>query len=221
MSGFLAATVSFPAVLLSFLLVVVVLYWLLVLVGADFDLFDGDAGADGADGADGNGGVMDTLGLGGVPLMVALSLWITLSWLLAMIGTIVLGALALAPAVDVLVGSGVLLVALLGGLLVTRFIVVPIRRALPSADEPTRSDFVGRICVIRTGHVSDTFGQAEITAEDGSSAIVQVRRPVELDGPPLRAGSEALIIDYDADREIFWVDAAPSTRSTDNSTKEA
>jgi hypothetical protein len=212
MSGFFAATVSFPAVLFSFMLVVVVLYWLLVLVGADFDLLDSDA--------DGAGGMINTLGLGGVPLMVALSMWITLSWLLAMIGTIVLGALAVAGVVGLLLGIGVLLVAVLGGLLVTRLVVVPIRRAVPRAVEPTRGDFVGRTCVIRTGRVSETFGQAEITSDDGSSAIIQVRRPAEMsDRGPLRAGSEALIFDYDPDKEIFWVDVAPSSRP-DSLTKD-
>jgi hypothetical protein len=208
MSEFLAATVTFPAVLLSFMLVVVVLFWLLVLIGADLDLLDADA----------DGGMINTLGLGGVPLMVALSMWITLSWLLAMIGTIVLGELAVG---GVLLGISVLVVAVLGGLLVTRLIVVPIRRAIPRAVEPTRSDFVGRICVIRTGSVSETFGQAEITSDDGSSAIIQVRRPAEMGaGGPLRAGSKALIFEYDPDKEIFWVDVAPSSQPPDPLTKE-
>jgi hypothetical protein len=208
MSEFLAATVTFPAVLFSFMLIVVVLYWLLVLVGTDLDLLDADA----------DGGMINTLGLGGVPLMVALSMWITLSWLLAMIGTIVLGALAVG---GVLLGISVLVVAVLGGLLVTRLVVVPIRRAIPRAVEPTRSDFVGRICVIRTGSVSETFGQAEITSDDGSSAIIQVRRPAEMGARgPLRAGSEALIFDYDPDKEIFWVDVAPSSQPPDPLTKE-
>jgi hypothetical protein len=211
MPGFLAAAVSFPAVLFSFMLVVVVLYWLLVLVGADLDLLDADA--------DAGGGMIGTLGLGGVPLMVALSMWITLSWLLAMIGTLVLGA---APgAVGVLLGIAVLLVAVLGGLLGTRLVVVPIRRAIPRAAEPSRGDFVGRTCVIRTGTVSETFGQAEITSDDGSSAIIQVRRPAAMAGNgPLRAGAEALIFDYDPDEEIFWVDRAPSSQPPNTLTKE-
>jgi hypothetical protein len=213
MSGFFAAAVGFPAVLFSFMLVVVVLYWLLVLVGADLDLLD-DGGAAG-------GGVTDTLGIGGVPLMIVLSMWITLSWLLAMIGTILLGAFGAGGVVGVLLGIAVLLVALLGGLLGTRLVVVPIRRALPAAAEPTRSDFVGRTCVIRTGTVTETFGQAEITSDDGSSAIIQVRRPAEMsDRGPLRSGSQALIFDYDAGREIFWVDLAPSSQPPDPLTKE-
>jgi hypothetical protein len=208
MSEFLAATVTFPAVLFSFMLVVVVVYWLLVLVGTDLDLLDADA----------DGGMINTLGLGGVPLMVGLSMWITLSWLLAMIGTIVLGTLAVG---GVLLGISVLVAAVLGGLLVTRLVVVPIRRAIPRGVEPSRSDFVGRICVIRTGSVSETFGQAEITSDDGSSAIIQVRRPAEMGaGGRLRAGSEALIFDYDPDKEIFWVDLAPSSQPPDPLTKE-
>ena len=213
MLAFLTAAVSFPAVLFSFMLIVVVLYWLLVLVGADLDLLDADADAD--------GGMIDTLGLGGVPLMVVLSMWITLAWLLAMIGTTVLGALVVPGALGVLLGIAVLLVAVLGGLLVTRLVVVPIRRAIPSAAEPTRGDFVGRTCVIRTGSVSETFGQAEITSDDGSSAIIQVRRPAGMaGGEPLRAGMVALIFDYDPDEEIFWVDLAPSSQPPDPLTKE-
>ncbi|OLT00122.1 hypothetical protein BJF90_07505 [Pseudonocardia sp. CNS-004] len=214
MSGFVAAAVGFPAVLLSFMLVVVVGYWLLVLVGADF--VDADVDTDAAD-----GGVINTIGLGGVPLMVGLSMWITLSWLLAMIGTIVLGTLGTSGGIDVLLRVAVLVVAVLGGLLLARVVVVPIRRAIPQAVEPRRSDFVGRTCVIRTGSVSETFGQAEVTSDDGSSAIVQVRRPAEmLERGPLHSGSEALIFDYDPEKEIFWVDVVPSTQPPDPLTEE-
>jgi hypothetical protein len=75
--------------------------------------------------------------------------------------------------------------------------------------------------VIRTGSVSETFGQAEVTSDDGSSAIVQVRRPAEMfERGPLLSGSQALIFDYDAGREIFWVDLAPSSQPPDPLTKE-
>jgi len=211
MSGFLAATVSFPAVLFSFVLAVVVLYWLLVLVGADLDLD-----------ADGGDGVIGTLGLGGVPLMIAISMWITLSWLIAMVGTIVLGAFPVDGGVGVLLRVALLVVALVGGLVGARLVVVPIRRAIPAAVEPSRNDFVGRTCVIRTGSVSETFGQAEVTSDDGSSAIIQVRRPAEMrDRGPLRAGAEALIFDYDPEEEIFWVDVAPSSLPPDPLTKDS
>jgi hypothetical protein len=50
------------------------------------------------------------------------------------------------------------------------------------------------------------FGQAEVTAQDGSSAIIQVRQTGE---HALTFGKRALIFDYDTDGEFFWV--APAT----------
>ena len=67
-------------------------------------------------------------------------------------------------------------------------------------------DFVGSVCVIRTGRVSQTFGQAEVTAADGSSAIIQVR---QTGTDTFKSGTAALIYEYDADGEFFWVTPVP------------
>ena len=56
--------------------------------------------------------------------------------------------------------------------------------------------------MIRTGTVTRTFGQAEVHAPDGSSAIVQVRQTGADD---LRAGTTALLYDVDPEGEFFWV----------------
>jgi hypothetical protein len=87
--------------------------------------------------------------------------------------------------------------------------VWPLGRFLPTpAPPPSRRDFVGRACVIRTGRVGPDFGQAEVHAADGSSALVQVRQSLdEAAGPGsvLRSGASALIYDYDAEGEFFRV----------------
>ncbi|GAA5004147.1 hypothetical protein GCM10025734_42170 [Kitasatospora paranensis] len=80
------------------------------------------------------------------------------------------------------------------------------------APPPSRRDFVGLGCVIRTGRVGPDFGQAEVRAADGSSAVVQVRQnraDAAAAGSGLRAGTSALIYDYDAEGEFFWVMPAP------------
>ncbi|MCT2585851.1 hypothetical protein [Actinophytocola gossypii] len=188
MAEFVDAALSFPAVLLSFLLVVVVLYWVLVLLGTfDVELAGGDGGDD--------GGLLDGVGLGGVPVTVTLSVLVVVAWFVSLVGGVLLGG-------NVLVGIGVLLVALFLGLLAARVVAVPLRRLYTTTTEASRSDFVGRECVIRTGRVSADFGQAEVTAADGSSAIVQVRQTGE---HALAAGHRALIFDYDTDGEFFWV----------------
>ncbi|HET9144225.1 hypothetical protein [Actinophytocola sp.] len=175
--------------LFSFLLLVVLGYWLLVLLGgADTDALDGDGD---------DGGVLGGLGLGGVPVTVALSVLITLTWFLSLVGTVLVDSVVVRGLV-VLPGAVVL------GLVGTRLVVVPLRRLFPESGEASRLDFVGRVCVIRTGSVGLDFGQAEVRAADGSAAVVQVR---QTGGEDLTSGSPAVIYDYDADGEFFWVSA--------------
>lgn len=202
MGEFVDAALSFPAVLFTFMLAVVVLYWLLVLLGTlDIDLGGGDDGSD-----DGDDGFLDGIGLGGVPVTVTLSVLIVVAWFVSLVGAVVLAAFDLVTFVHVLLGIGVLFAALVAGLLVARLVALPMRKLYVSGPEASRSDFVGRECVIRTGRVSADFGQAEVTAVDGSSAIIQVRQTGEHE---LFSGRRALIFDYDNDGEFFWV--APAT----------
>ncbi|MFJ8473207.1 hypothetical protein [Kitasatospora sp. NPDC094011] len=156
---------------------------------------DGAHGAHGGHGTGHHGGVLDALGLGGVPATVAVSLLVALAWFVSLAGTVLTSG---APA-----RGGVFAVALVAAWAVTRLLVRPLRRLFPEDRPITRGDFVGRVCVIRTGRVTADFGQAEVTAEDGSTATVQVRTPEP--EPALTAGRTALIYDYDADGEHFLV----------------
>ncbi|KAB8196504.1 hypothetical protein FH608_007145 [Nonomuraea phyllanthi] len=176
MTEFFNTALSFPTVIFTFVLVVVIGYWVAVITGL-LELEDDAA----------------WLGLGGVPAGIALSLLIALAWLLCLIGSVV--------------ASGGLLIAVpfaaLGGAwLVTRGLLVPLRRLFPEGDRHSRGDFVGQMCVIRTGTATPDFGQAEITAADGSSAIVQVRTTGQ---DRLARGENALIFEYDKSGEFFWV----------------
>jgi hypothetical protein len=187
MGEFFDAALAFPAVLCTFLLAVLIGYWLLVLLGV-FDLDE--------DGAD----LLAGLGFGGVPAVVALSLVVIIGWFACLVGTVALAGLPTGPRLGL--GLVVLFVAIFLGLFVTRLFVTPLRRIFQSGPPASRSDFVGRTCVIRTGSVAADFGQAEVHAEDGSSAIVQVRQSGQDD---LRAGTLALIYEYDVEGEFFWV----------------
>ncbi len=187
MGEFVDAALSFPAAIFSVLLAVVVLYWLLVLIGTlDVEIGDLHLG--------------DGIGLGGVPITVSVSVLAAVSWFLTLAGTVSIAGLATTP--RTLVGIVVLVLATVIGLLVARLVAVPLRRLYVTGGQAFRSDFLGRECVIRTGTVSGDFGQAEVTADDGSSAIIQVRQTGEHE---LANGHRALIFDYDIDGEFFWV----------------
>ncbi|GAA4413786.1 hypothetical protein ACFQV2_37040 [Actinokineospora soli] len=185
MGGFVDTALRFPVVVLTFALVVVIGFWLLVLFGAS----DVDAV-----------GEVDALGLGGVPATVALSLTIAFAWFGSLVVTVMLEGLD--PTLVVVGGIVGLAIAVVVGLLITRLLLIPLRRVLPDAPAASRHDFVGLVCVVRTGRVDRDFGQAEVTAADGSSAIVQVRQAGD---DPLPAGRTAVIYDYDTDGEFFWI----------------
>jgi hypothetical protein len=206
---FLDVALRFPTVLFTFLLVVVIGYWLLVGFGAvDLDADPGGAveslGADGGDatGATGLAGVLNGLGLGGVPVSVAVSLLIATAWFVSLAGGALLAGLTAEPWVWVLVSVGVLAAAVVLAWLVAWLLMLPLRHFFPLGPQSSRHDFVGAVCVIRTGTVTTTFGQAEVTSTDGSSAVIQVRKAGD---DPLRAGSRAVIYDYDVKGEFFWV----------------
>ena len=161
MAGFLGTALSFPTVLFSFLLLVVVGYWLLVLTGV-LDLGD-DLDVDGVP-----GGVLAGLGLGGVPATVVFSLLVAVAWFVSLAGTALLDGLGLGVAARIAVSIGVLLAAVLCAWLVTRLVAVPLSRLFPTGTESSRQAFVGSLCTIRTGRVTADFGQAEVTAADGA-----------------------------------------------------
>ncbi|MFD9290218.1 hypothetical protein ACFWBV_18425 [Streptomyces sp. NPDC060030] len=205
MSEFLSAATTFPAVVLGAALVVVVCFWLLVLAGAAGpDSFDTDLDT-------------EAVGFGGVPVSVSVSLVVVLSWFTCLTGSVLVLRSGVTGTARALLHLAVLAGALLIAWGVVRMLVHRFRRFFPAEPPPSRRDFVGQICTVRTGSVSADFGQAEVAAADGSTAIVQVRQAQvpSTPGEVLTSGSTGLLYAYDADGEFFWVspyDAALAPR---------
>ena len=202
MGGFLDAVLSFPTVVLTPLLVVVIGYWIVVIAGG------ADPDTD-ADGGDAGSGPLAFLGLTGVPMSVIFSLLVVVAWF---------GSLAGAQLLTGWPMWLVLIASIVAAWVVTRLALIGLSRVWPHATAASRTDFIGLTCVIRTGTVTRTFGQAEVHAPDGSSAIVQVRSPGDDD---LRAGSRALLFDVDPDGEFFWVVPADIALRPDPSTPDS
>ncbi|MDT0267910.1 DUF1449 domain-containing protein [Streptomyces sp. DSM 44915] len=208
MAEFFSTTLEFPAVVFTIPFAVVLLYWLFALafgVGAGaVDAADGGADA-------GSGAGSGWFGLGGVPLTVSLSLLIALAWFAAMAGGELIGdgvGRALVPPAALLLGWA-------GSWLAVR----PLRRLFQAEPGLYHQHFVGRVCEVRTSRVTTSFGQAEVTADDGGTAIVQIRA----EGPEaaeLASGRRALIYSYEPDGGFFWVapyDAGPVEPGPDES----
>lgn len=225
---------SFPSVVYTVLLGVVLVYWAFVMVGV-IHIGEGSEGAldghvDGATkgmlegavdhlghghaadadvdldlDADDSGGalaaIMSALHLRSVPATVVFSFIITFSWL---VSVVVMQLLTRAApswvggglSFGVLVGSFVLSLPL------TSLAARPLAKVFAPKHAPVKSDFIGRTCIVRTGTVSAKFGEA--TLHDGGAGLV-LRVRVE-DGKQLGRGDQALIVDYDAERETYLVE---------------
>lgn len=221
MGEFLRTALAFPTVLFSFALLVVIAFWLLALMGGvsahghgghaghgghGDGGGHGGRGGHGHDGEHGHGrggeGLLAAAGLGGVPVTVVLSLLTAVAWFVSLAGSALLDGAGAHGLLRFLLGIAVLAVALAGAWAATWVLVRPLRRLFPEVVPPSRRDFVGSLCVIRTGRVGTDFGQAEVTAPDGSSAVVQVR---QTGGDDFAAGSTALLYEYEPAGEFFWV----------------
>ncbi|MEV0523974.1 hypothetical protein AB0I66_11160 [Streptomyces sp. NPDC050439] len=190
MEELLGAAAGFPGVAFSAALLVVIGFWLLVLLGGfDADSFDADAD-------------MTALGLDGVPVAVPVSLMVVIGWFTSVTGSVLLGRAGLEGLAHLAADGGAFLISLLMAWLLTRCVVRPLAKLFPDEPGPSRQDFIGSTCTIRTGRVDAGFGQAEVAARDGSTAIVQVRQQGT---DALAAGSTALLYAYDDTGEFFWV----------------
>jgi hypothetical protein len=238
---------SFPSVVFTVLLGVVLIYWAFVMVGVihigegsegaldghidgatkglmegavdhlggghadvgDIGGGHGDAdlgdGGDGGDGDDGGHGVLATLmsalHLRSAPATVIFSLIITFSWLISVVTMQLVTRTAPAltgPAVSL----GVLLASFALSLPLTSIAARPLAKVFAPKHAPVKSDFIGRTCTVRTGSVNAKFGEA--TLQDGGAGLV-LRIRIE-DGKQLGRGEQALIVDYDAERETYLVE---------------
>jgi hypothetical protein len=127
-------------------------------------------------------------------LPISISMFLVITWFAALVGTV------LTP--EGKLRYVVLIGALLVGAFLTKIFLIPVRNWTKPEKPASRNDFVGRTAIVRTARVTGNYGQAEVTADDGGTAVVQVRAA---ESTELTAGQTALIFDYDAEGEFFWV----------------
>jgi len=206
MSEFLLAISTFPGLLPSILVGVLLVFWLFAIVGAiDFESFGPDWIGDGA-GHDADGdlmpGMLVAFGFERMPFSVVLSAIAFFWWLLSVLGAQYL--LTWLPLPIWMSGSVLLVLALILGVLLASLCVRPLKPLFVMHTASVASSLVGRVCRITTQSVEPNFGQAEVRAEDGAPITVRVFASLP---NALRRGSSALIIDYDGDQERFEVEA--------------
>lgn len=220
MREFLDLALSLPNAVFTALLVCVLAYWAFVMLGAlDIEMFDADidtdldvdvdldvdADADVDGDADGDGpglgGLLRSIGLGGVPVTIVVSAVILFAWTLSMLASGPVWASLVGGALGSLAAAGIGVGAFVVALPLASAATRPFRGVFVTHQAPSRRTLIGRVCRITTSRVDSDFGQAEI--EDGGAGyLVQVRCSRDND---LTRGSEAVVFEYDAENEVFLV----------------
>jgi len=218
----LEASLAFPTVIFTVLLVFALLYAALVIAGAlDLDSLDGALGIDSLDGAEGaldavDGaaegaehfgtagaltGIMAALGIAGVPNTIWGSVLVLLAWVLCMIGMQVVEPFFPSGVAGTLFAGGVGFASFLVGGFVASRLVRPLRKIYVTRPAPRRSSLVGRSCIVLSARVDATSGRGEID-DGGSGFIAEIRH----DGTgELKRGDRTIVFDYDAIEEVFHV----------------
>ncbi|RMX01477.1 ubiquinone biosynthesis protein UbiH [Allofranklinella schreckenbergeri] len=194
MHSFLQIVTSFPTVVFSILLAVVVLYWLVVALGLletevlDSLFFD----ADGLDGADAGAlaGLLSRLGLGGVPLTVILSLIVLFGWLASYFAVLIALPLLGHPAVHFALGAAVFAAASLAAIALTSLALKPVRALLRKIPQEEPKTLLGRVGVVRSASVNAQSGYAAVD-DGGAGLVLQIRTH----GDELPRGSRVVLIE--------------------------
>ncbi len=219
MEQFLTISTSFPVIVYTFLVAIIVIYWLLAMIGTvDIDMLDVDfdldadvdmdvnagngLGADvDAEGLSGVTGFMVKWGLTGVPVTVVISVLVASAWLICYLGMSLAYAL-ISWKILLFISAGFWLIfSAVLAVPVTGWFIKPMKKFFVSYTAAEKSSFVGKTCQVKTGKVTLNFGQAEL--EDGGAGMLFDVRADEAYG--IKKGDWVIIVEYDEEDGSYLV----------------
>lgn len=204
MEAFLNVSLAFPTVVFSFVLAVMVVYWLIALLGlVEIELLDNLVLPDG-DGLqlEGLAGLLMRLGLAGIPLTIILTVLVFFCWLISYYA-----AWLLAPLLDTgwmryLLGAGIAAGAFLAAVPLTSLVLRPVRALLRKAAPPASKSLLGQVGVVRSPKVTAQQGYAWV--EDGGAGLtLQVRSTTP--EAQFQRGTRVILIEYVNDMNLYRV----------------
>ena len=204
MTDLFRAAVLPPNLPATGLLVFVLLYWLTVIVGLlDFKTIDLHVDAHSGPhlhGADSEwlNGALAFFNLGRIPVMVFGSFVVLPLWVGSILTNYYTANTALLP------GLLYLLPLLVGSIFLAKFLTLPFVKLFTALEKDHDGGAValGKVCTVLLPATTEHLGQASVRI-DGAPLRLNVRA---LSGP-IGKGETALVIDYDAQRRCYLIEA--------------
>lgn len=217
MELFLHNITSFPVVVFTFLLAIICCYWILAMIGAvDIDMFDFDVDVDAdvdldtdievgsdidAEGLSGVTGFMVKWGLTGIPVTVVISLLVATSWLLCYLVVSIVFPMIPWTGLKNYIGIAVMLISLMLSIPVTATLIRPFKGIFVTHSAVKKSALIGMECIVKTGTVTEKFGQAELD-DGGAGMLLDVRAAQSLN---IKKGDTVILAEYDEEEGSYLV----------------
>jgi len=205
-TGFLQVCLTGACLPASVVLLLAMLYWLLAIVaGLDWDLFDFDLDLNSEPDLDSSLSVglvvLRFLNIGRVPLVVWCSAFAVAYWLV----TLLLDRVADDPETrtSLFYAAQYTVRNLAIGVLLTKFVTQPLRDKFEPVEPNRAEDLIGRRCQITSSEVTPKFGQAQVPTE-AAPLLLNVR----VRGTSLAKGEPAVIVDFDPEKNVYFIEKA-------------
>lgn len=204
MNQFIDLITTFPVIIPTFFLCIVVLYWLLVLLGAmDLDILEADIelDVDVENGSEGLAGFLVNWGLAGVPVSIIISIMTSTIWLLTTIASSLI--LPLVPFETLRWGIGLIILVVFFALTIplTAQMIRPMRGMFRAHQAVKKSSLIGNECIVKTLSVQEDFGQGELT--DGEAGLLL--DIIAIEPNDISKGDTVLLLEYDKARDCYLV----------------
>lgn len=226
---FLTNISQFPTVIFTGLVMFVTLYWVVALFGL-VDVDDGlggdgvhhshghtldghhahhahhahsGHGSHGGD-ADGDIGFFSSLlmrfGLQGVPLLIILTLFSLIDWVLSYLNMALLTQFFAKGTTLTLIATATLIPLAIVSLALTGLIVAPIRKRLAQTPTTSQNTLIGQLATVRTLTVDENHGEAMVS-DGGAGLILKVRAF----GETFQQGDSVILVEYLSDSNAYRV----------------
>lgn len=213
MDTFLANITTFPVAVFTFLLIIVLLYWLMAFIGVlDIDMFEADVDIEidfetevsinpDAEGLSGLAGFMLNWGLTGVPITIVISLLIVTSWLICYLATSLILVLIPIDTIRYAVGAALIFICFAVSIPITAWTIRPLKGLFVAHNAIRKDALIGQECEVTTGKVTEDFGQASL--EDGEAGmILSIRASTD---KQLKKGDKVILIEYNKEDDCYIV----------------
>jgi hypothetical protein len=205
MDEFLVNISSFPVVIYTVALGVVIGYWLLSLVGLfNLDALNADVEIDTEISDLGAvAGLLTSLGLAGVPITIVISLLFLNGWFVCyFLSKFVPIFPDMLSIVEVIIDIMIIIISFAISIFVSAIMVRPLKRLFKQIHiEPISRSAIGRTCRVRTTRVDESFGEVDCTLQ-GASLILKVRSFPDIS---FVKGDFVVLIEHQQETDTFLV----------------